>query len=83
MTKYTWAEIAKHNTVDSLWLVINRKVYDVTKFTNDHPGGLQVFLENGGQDATNAFNSVSNHADDQTLPSFMETLCIGEVIILS
>ena len=29
-------EIFKHNTKDSCWLMIDRKIYDVTGF--DHPG---------------------------------------------
>jgi cytochrome b involved in lipid metabolism len=30
-------EIFEHNTKESLWLLINSKVYDVTTFK--HPGG--------------------------------------------
>ena len=30
-------EIFEHNTKDSLWLLIDNKVYDVTNFK--HPGG--------------------------------------------
>jgi cytochrome b involved in lipid metabolism len=30
-------EIFEHNTKDSLWLLIENKVYDVTNFK--HPGG--------------------------------------------
>lgn len=34
--KYTTAEIAKHKTVSSCWLVIEAEVYDVTKYLKRH-----------------------------------------------
>ena len=39
-------EIFEHNTKDSLWLLIDNKVYDVTNFK--HPGGKQILLQNAG-----------------------------------
>lgn len=35
---YTADDVATHNTPDSLWVIINQAVYDVTKFQKDHPG---------------------------------------------
>ncbi len=32
---YTLSEVASHNTAQSLWLVIEDKVYDVTAFKAD------------------------------------------------
>lgn len=31
-------DVATHNTPDSLWVIIDQHVYDVTKFQKDHPG---------------------------------------------
>ena len=36
------SEIFEHNTKESLWLLIDGKVYDVTTFK--HPGGKQLLL---------------------------------------
>ena len=32
---YSWEEVQKHNTPQSLWLVIDGNVYDVTNFTEE------------------------------------------------
>lgn len=36
-TIYKLAEVEKHTTVDDLWVVISGKVYDITKFVDEHP----------------------------------------------
>ena len=56
-------EVSKHNTAASLWIIIDDKIYDVTKFLLEHPGGEEVILEAGGGDATEAFNDVGHSAD--------------------
>lgn len=37
--------VAKNNTEDSLWFVIDSKVYDVTDFVDAHPGGESVLKQ--------------------------------------
>uniref|UniRef100_A0A8C4SZN8 Cytochrome b5 type B n=1 Tax=Erpetoichthys calabaricus TaxID=27687 RepID=A0A8C4SZN8_ERPCA len=34
------------------WVIIHDKVYDVTHFLDEHPGGEEVLLEQAGGDAT-------------------------------
>lgn len=34
-------EIANHAHENDIWIVVNGKVYDVTKFARDHPGGAE------------------------------------------
>ena len=45
LKQYSLLEVAEHNSKDDLWLVIDNKVYDVTKFLLDHPGGEDILLE--------------------------------------
>ena len=33
-----------------MWMIISNKVYDVTKYLEDHPGGEEVLLDKGGMD---------------------------------
>lgn len=43
-------------------MIIYNKVYDVTDFCKDHPGGAEVMFDCGGVDATEAFEDVA-HSD--------------------
>ena len=51
---YSSAEVAQHNQIDSLWIILKGKVYDVTPYIEEHPGGSAIF-RHGGQDSTEGF----------------------------
>lgn len=40
------AEITKHSSAEDCWIVVNGKVYDLTKFAPEHPGGPESELDN-------------------------------------
>jgi cytochrome b involved in lipid metabolism len=50
-------DVAKHNSSSSCWTAINGKVYDVTDWINQHPGGQQAILSICGIDGSAAFNN--------------------------
>ncbi|GAA5948097.1 hypothetical protein JCM3765_007108 [Sporobolomyces pararoseus] len=52
----TGGEVAKHNSAEDLWLIVNGQVYDLTGFS--HPGGQRILLRYAGKDATEAYNEV-------------------------
>jgi alkylation response protein AidB-like acyl-CoA dehydrogenase/cytochrome b involved in lipid metabolism len=54
-------ELAKHNTAEDAWVMVDGVVYNVTKFAKLHPGGRAVLLRSAGTDATVDFKQV--HAD--------------------
>lgn len=33
--KFTFAQVKEHNKADDVWIVVNDKVYDVTKFLKE------------------------------------------------
>lgn len=39
-------EVSSHCDHISCWIVIDGKVYDVTNFLKDHPGGYDIILGN-------------------------------------
>ncbi|KAJ1551205.1 Cytochrome b5 [Nowakowskiella sp. JEL0078] len=72
----TWEETAKHNTRKDCWMVIDGNVYDVSKFLDEHPGGEEVLLEQGGLDASEAFHEIG-HSDDAV--ALLKDLLVGSI----
>merc|ERR1712098_932111 len=61
MTKvYSMAEVRSHTSETDCWVVVHNKVYDVTSFLANHPGGSAIILAVAGRDATNAFEDVGH-----------------------
>ena len=56
-------EVAKHDKSGDLWLTMFGKVYDITKFADDHPGGDEVLLQQVGVDATKAFQDIGHSGE--------------------
>ncbi|KIJ68308.1 hypothetical protein HYDPIDRAFT_106483 [Hydnomerulius pinastri MD-312] len=77
MPTYTLAQVAEHKTTGSCWVIIRNKVYDVTDFLFDHPGGPQVILGFGGQDATAAY--VPIHPSDALDKNIAPEKHLGEL----
>jgi len=63
----TLAEVAKHKDRKSCWVVIHNKVYDITKFLDEHPGGEEVILDVGGRFGTEPFEDVGHSEDAREL----------------
>eukprot|EP00012_Vannella_robusta_P008534 CAMPEP_0206204830 /NCGR_PEP_ID=MMETSP0166-20121206/13801_1 /ASSEMBLY_ACC=CAM_ASM_000260 /TAXON_ID=95228 /ORGANISM="Vannella robusta, Strain DIVA3 518/3/11/1/6" /LENGTH=416 /DNA_ID=CAMNT_0053624619 /DNA_START=457 /DNA_END=1707 /DNA_ORIENTATION=+ len=73
---YTHEEVAKHNSAEDLWVVIDGKVVDVTAFQRKHPGGEEVLLDMAGRDASAAFEDVG-HSDDAK--ALLQTFVLGTI----
>ncbi|KAK4506628.1 hypothetical protein PRZ48_000360 [Zasmidium cellare] len=61
--EFTYSDVSEHTTKKDLYLVIHDKVYNSSSFVDEHPGGEEVLLDVGGQDATEAFEDVG-HSDE-------------------
>ena len=74
--KFTMEEVKKHNKKTDAWIVINKKVYNITSWIDKHPGGM-VIMKGVGKDATNLFNSIGHPSfvKQKLLPKFL----IGEI----
>lgn len=73
---YTFDEVSAHDSVEDLWIVYDGKVYDVTKYVDEHPGGEEVVVDCAGTDATEAFNDIG-HSDEAH--KILSGLLIGRV----
>ncbi|KAE8148614.1 hypothetical protein BDV25DRAFT_157960 [Aspergillus avenaceus] len=74
LPEYTTAEVASHNRKDDIWIIVHGKVFDITKYLHDHPGGADVLVETAGTDATEAFEDVG-HSEDSV--EIMQDFLIG------
>jgi len=54
--KYTLNEVGLHNTRQDFWVALHGKVYNLTKFLDQHPGGDPITLA-AGLDATILFET--------------------------
>ncbi|CAN4094421.1 unnamed protein product [Withania somnifera] len=51
---YSKAEVALHNKRTDCWIIIKDKVFDVTSYVEEHPGG-DAILDHAGDDSTEGF----------------------------
>uniref|UniRef100_A0A8C0CV30 Cytochrome b5 n=1 Tax=Balaenoptera musculus TaxID=9771 RepID=A0A8C0CV30_BALMU len=49
---YTLLEIQKHNHSKSIWLILHYKVYDLSKFLEEHPPGEELYRFSGFTDSS-------------------------------
>ena len=70
---YTRAQVALHNKTTDLWIIVNKKVYDITKFLKRHPGGSSP-LRYAGEDTSHVFARVHPKG---TLEKIGAKFCIG------
>jgi len=71
---YTTREVAKHNTLESCWIIAHNKVYDVTHYINSHPGGTHALLKNAGSNQTNSYDFHTPEGK-----KIWEQYCIGYI----
>ncbi len=78
---YTRAEVALHNKAEDAWVIIRDKrdkqlkVYDVTEYVDEHPGGNSI-LNNVGGEATEGFHGPQ-HPD--AVFEMVKTYLIGKI----
>ena len=52
---YTIDEFIKHNTKESCFVLMDKYIYDVTKFLADHPGSYKILFKCCGKDCTKGY----------------------------
>jgi cytochrome b involved in lipid metabolism len=77
LKQFTYEEVRNSCDKSSTKLVIHNKVYDVTEFLNEHPGGEEVLLDHVGKDASEDFNDVGHSTDAIAL---MSKYLVGEIV---
>ncbi|GAB4219411.1 MAG: hypothetical protein Fur009_5480 [Candidatus Microgenomates bacterium] len=77
---FSMNEVKKHNSLSDCWLIINSKVYDVTNFIDNHPGGKAI-ANFCGQEATQAFNTKGKKGKPHKPEAYdvLKNLYIGDL----
>nr|AFX86441.1 delta-6-desaturase [Microula sikkimensis] len=63
-------ELSSHNKAGDLWISIQGKVYDVSDWLKDHPGGSFPLMNLAGQEVTDAFVAFHPASAWQNLDKF-------------
>jgi len=72
---YTLAEVAVHNTQADCWTLVFDKVYNITTYIINHPGGASSISKICGKDGTSIFDNKHGGSSSQAL--ILSTYKIG------
>ncbi|WVQ80894.1 hypothetical protein IAT38_003001 [Cryptococcus sp. DSM 104549] len=78
-TVYSLAEVSRHTTRSSTLCTYSGKVYDLTAFLPDHPGGDDIILAYAGQDIGKVLGDDAVHVHSRAAYEMMEEFKIGEL----
>ncbi|KAF2092466.1 cytochrome b5 [Rhizodiscina lignyota] len=73
---YSLSEVSTHKSRTDVWIAIHGKVYNVSKYLDEHPGGIDAIMEVAGSDATTTFEDVGHSEDAREV---MEQYFVGTV----
>ncbi|KAJ7237322.1 hypothetical protein O6H91_Y445600 [Diphasiastrum complanatum] len=57
------SEVKKHSKMEDAWIIVDGKVYDITRFLESHPGGAQIILDHLVDGDVGALMRGINHPD--------------------
>jgi len=72
-------EVQSHNTKKSCYVTIGSRVYDVTSFVDDHPGGGDLILEYAGKDVEEIMKDEISHAHSEAAYEILDECLVGFV----
>ncbi|KAJ3093677.1 fatty acid alpha-hydroxylase, partial [Physocladia obscura] len=76
---FTAEQVEEHRTAKSVWITFKGKVYDVTEFIADHPGGADLILQHGGTDCEEILGDEDSHTHSSVAYELLEDYCIGRL----
>lgn len=76
---FTRAEVESHNTEKSVYVTIQTKVYDVTDFVDDHPGGGDLIMEYAGKDVEEILKDGDSHPHSEAAYEVLDESLVGFV----
>ncbi|KAF9992914.1 fatty acid alpha-hydroxylase, partial [Entomortierella chlamydospora] len=74
---YSVRQVKAHSNSASCWVTLNNKVYDVSSFVSDHPGGEELILNQAGNDITDLMKDELSHLHSEGAYEMMDEFLIG------
>ncbi|EIN08846.1 oxidoreductase [Punctularia strigosozonata HHB-11173 SS5] len=72
-------DVELHKDRASCWVTRHGKVYDVTEFLPDHPGGDDLILKYGGKDVDEVMRDASEHEHSESAFDMLGEYFIGRI----
>ncbi|KAJ8483137.1 hypothetical protein ONZ45_g14714 [Pleurotus djamor] len=76
---YTEEDVEAHKSLSSCWVVRGQRIYDVTAFLPDHPGGEDYILKFAGTDISAAMKDANEHEHSDSAYDMLEEYLIGRL----
>ncbi len=76
---YSPEDLKEHVGASSCWVSYQGKVYDITEFLADHPGGEDILLRYAGQPIENVMSDKNEHQHSEAAYDMLEEFLIGRV----
>ncbi|KPM44983.1 Ceramide very long chain fatty acid hydroxylase SCS7 [Neonectria ditissima] len=77
---FTRAQVELHNTKESCYVTIGSKVYDVTDFAGDHPGGSDLVFDYAGRDIEEILKDPTSHPHSEAAYEVLDDSIVGFVL---
>ena len=76
---FTAEDVEEHASLKSCWVTRDGKVYDVTQFLPDHPGGDDLILKYGGKDVGEIMKDSTEHDHSDSAYNMLDEFLIGRL----
>ena len=75
-------DLSAHTSPSSCWISRKGKVYDITSFLPDHPGGDHLILRYAGGDIGGAMKDPAMHEHSEAAYRMLEDFVVGRLVTL-
>ncbi|KAK4933538.1 hypothetical protein LTR28_011240, partial [Elasticomyces elasticus] len=73
------ADVASRNSAKLCYVTVGTKVYDITPFVEDHPGGGDLIIQYGGKDVKEIMEDEVSHLHSEAAWEILDDHLIGFV----
>ena len=71
-----WHEIKQHNTMHDGWVVLRRKVYNLSPYLPYHPGGQAILQNVLGKDITALYDKYHRWVNEEGYVCVRQAVCV-------